>query len=201
MKLTLGQAAKEAGISKPSLSAAIKKGRLSANKNESGVFEIDPAELFRVYPKKQEANPLGNGSHLTQTNGKKGVSSGVSNDMLDLLLAERDKLLEEKDKAIRRLEDEKSEIREDLQEQREQAKRITLLLENHSNKEAGDDDWKKSLKSLEKRIANQEEKTKEEEKKAQELEEENFKLKEAMAAKEKALKEAQSKGFFEKLFG
>ena len=42
MKLTLGQASKEAGISKPSLSAAIKKGRLSAYKNESGVYEIDP---------------------------------------------------------------------------------------------------------------------------------------------------------------
>jgi hypothetical protein len=199
MKLTLGQAAKAAGISKPSLSAAIKKGRISAPKNESGIYEIDPAELFRVYPQKQEANPLDNGSDLTQTNGKKSVSSGVNKEVLDLLLAERDKLLEEKDKTIKRLEDEKSEIREDLQEQREQAKRITLLLENHSNKGAGD--WEKSLKSLEDRIANQEKKAKEEEEKAAQLKEENFKLRKAMAAKEEALKEEQSKGFFQKLFG
>ena len=54
MKLTLGQAAKEVGISKPSLSAAIKNGRLSAYKNESAghqrswSYEIDPAEVFRV---------------------------------------------------------------------------------------------------------------------------------------------------------
>jgi hypothetical protein len=48
--LTLGQAAKETGLSKPALSIAIKKGRISAKKNDLGHFEIDPAELFRVYP-------------------------------------------------------------------------------------------------------------------------------------------------------
>lgn len=194
MRLTLGQAAKEAGISKPSLSAAIKKGRLSAYKNESGTFEIDPAELFRVYPRKQEANTLANSSHLPQTNGKNSVSSDVSRSVLDLLLAERDKLLEEKDKTIKRLEDEKSEIREDLQDQKEQAKRITLLLENQSNKGAGD--WEKALKALEERISNQEKTSKEAEEKAKKLEEENLKLKKAITAKEQALQEEKSKGFF-----
>tara|TARA_R110001592_G_scaffold90460_2_gene265946 strand:- start:10975 stop:11574 length:600 start_codon:yes stop_codon:yes gene_type:complete len=199
MKLTLGQAAKEAGISKPSLSAAIKKGRLSASKNDSGVYEIDPAELFRVYPKKQEANPLDNSSSLTLTNGKKSVSSGVNKEVLDLLLAERDKLLEEKDKTIKRLEEEKSEIREDLQDQKDQSKRITLLLENQSSKGAGD--WEKGLKALEERIANQEKSAKEIEDKALKLEEENRKLKKMVTTKEQALKEEKSKGFFKRLLG
>ena len=199
MKLTLGQAAKEAGISKPSLSAAIKKGRLSANKNDSGVYEIDPAELFRVYPKKQEANPLDNSSPLTLTNGKKGVGSGVSKEVLDLLLAERGKLLEEKDKTIKRLEEEKSEIRDDLQDQKDQSKRITLLLENQSSKGAGD--WEKGLKALEERIANQEKSAKEIEDKALKLEEENRKLKKVVTTKEQALKEEKSKGFFKRLLG
>jgi excisionase family DNA binding protein len=48
--LTLGQAAKETGVSKPTISKAINKGRLSATKNEKGEYEIDPAELFRVFP-------------------------------------------------------------------------------------------------------------------------------------------------------
>ncbi len=199
MKLTLGQAAKEAGISKPSLSAAIKKGRLSASKNDSGVYEIDPAELFRVYPKKQEANQLDNSSSLTLTNGKKSVSSGVNKEVLDLLLAERDKLLEEKDKTIKRLEEEKSEIREDLQDQKDQSKRITLLLENQSSKGAGD--WEKGLKALEERIANQEKSAKEIEDKALKLEEENRKLKKMVTTKEQALKEEKSKGFFKRLLG
>jgi hypothetical protein len=48
--LTLGQAAKETGLSKTAISRAIKSGRLSAIKNEQGEYQIDPAELFRVYP-------------------------------------------------------------------------------------------------------------------------------------------------------
>lgn len=50
MMFTLGQAAKAAGISKSTLSKAIHTGRISARKTETGNFEIDPAELFRVYP-------------------------------------------------------------------------------------------------------------------------------------------------------
>ena len=50
MPYTLGQAAKATGLSKPTLSEAIKKGRISATRNENGSFSIDPAELHRVYP-------------------------------------------------------------------------------------------------------------------------------------------------------
>jgi len=47
---SLQQAAKAAGKSKPTLSRAIKAGRLSATRTESGAYEIDPAELARVFP-------------------------------------------------------------------------------------------------------------------------------------------------------
>ncbi len=50
MAYTLGQAAKAAGTSKPTLSRAIKSGRLSAQKQDDGSFLIDPAELHRIYP-------------------------------------------------------------------------------------------------------------------------------------------------------
>lgn len=49
-KFSLTQAAKEVGKSKPTISKAIKTGRLSAHKVGNG-YEIDAAELFRVYPK------------------------------------------------------------------------------------------------------------------------------------------------------
>ena len=48
--LTLNQAAKEAGKSKQTILDAIRNGRLSAPKDEQGRYQIDPAELFRVYP-------------------------------------------------------------------------------------------------------------------------------------------------------
>ncbi len=48
--ISLSEAAGVAGVSKSTLLRAIKSGRLSAAKNELGSFQIDPAELFRVYP-------------------------------------------------------------------------------------------------------------------------------------------------------
>lgn len=49
MPYTLGQAAKATGITKTTIAEAIKKGRISAVKDESGRYQIDPAELHRVY--------------------------------------------------------------------------------------------------------------------------------------------------------
>jgi hypothetical protein len=54
--LTLSQAAKECGRSKSVLLQAIKTGRLSANRNELNQWQIDPAELFRVYPLERPEN-------------------------------------------------------------------------------------------------------------------------------------------------
>lgn len=56
MELSLSQAAKEAGVSKSTLSRAISKGRLSARKDDLGQFHIDPAELFRVFAPEQRRN-------------------------------------------------------------------------------------------------------------------------------------------------
>ncbi len=50
MKLSASQAAKETGKSVPTITRAIKSGKLSATKTDTGGFEIDPAELFRVFP-------------------------------------------------------------------------------------------------------------------------------------------------------
>ena len=47
--LTLGQAAKLVGLGKTTITRAIKAGRLSATRREDGSYEIDPAELTRVY--------------------------------------------------------------------------------------------------------------------------------------------------------
>lgn len=48
--LTLGQAAKETGKQKSTILDAIRSGRLSAGRDEKQQWQIDPAELFRVYP-------------------------------------------------------------------------------------------------------------------------------------------------------
>ena len=50
MSYTLGEAAIACGKSKSTLSKAIKSGKISAFKNDNGAFEIEPSELFRLYP-------------------------------------------------------------------------------------------------------------------------------------------------------
>lgn len=55
MVYTLGEAAKATGKSKSAISKAIKSGRVSAMKGETGAFAIDPAELHRVYPANGES--------------------------------------------------------------------------------------------------------------------------------------------------
>jgi excisionase family DNA binding protein len=47
MSYTLGEAAKAVGFSKPTLSRAIKCGKLSGHRLDDGSYQIDPAELER----------------------------------------------------------------------------------------------------------------------------------------------------------
>ena len=51
MYLSLGQAAKETGKSKSVISNALHSARLNSKRNDKGEWEIDPAELFRVFAK------------------------------------------------------------------------------------------------------------------------------------------------------
>jgi len=55
VKLSLNKAAKEAGVAKSTLLDALNAGRMSAEKNEKGHWEIDPSELFRVFSKTSSA--------------------------------------------------------------------------------------------------------------------------------------------------
>ena len=49
MKVSLSRAARLTGKSKSTISNAIKTGRLSADRGEGGIFEIDMSELQRVF--------------------------------------------------------------------------------------------------------------------------------------------------------
>src|SRR3954463_10272743 len=58
--LTLREAARDAGTSKSSLHRAIKAGRLSVTRTETGEIRIDPSELARAYPPRpsQSSRPV-----------------------------------------------------------------------------------------------------------------------------------------------
>ena len=50
MKYSLSDAAEATGKNKTTIQRAIKSGKISAQKGASGAYEIDPAELHRVFP-------------------------------------------------------------------------------------------------------------------------------------------------------
>jgi hypothetical protein len=56
--LSLGQAAKAAGISKATLSKALASGRVSYVSKGTAGYQLDPAEVFRVFPPKRVNPPV-----------------------------------------------------------------------------------------------------------------------------------------------
>ena len=47
--MTLTEAAKWAGVTRPTIFKALKNGKLSGQKDDAGEWRIEPAELERVY--------------------------------------------------------------------------------------------------------------------------------------------------------
>jgi hypothetical protein len=118
--LTLNQAAREAGRSKATILEAIRGGRLSAPKDELGRYQIDHAELFRVY------------QPTTQRPGTETATDPLSPTMETTLLRQKVELLE---RIIQGIENERNDLRRRLDsesEARENAaaeiRRLTLML-------------------------------------------------------------------------
>ena len=91
MPYTLGQAAKMVGRSKPTIARAIRHGRLSASRTETGAFAIDESELARVF----QVSGNGAGTMLRAVPGEAdGTSQATLRVERDRLLAEREDLRE-----------------------------------------------------------------------------------------------------------
>lgn len=90
---SLKQAADAVGRGKPAILKAIKNGRISAKKDDNGQWQIDPAELHRVYP----MSTTGNGSDIItgerQETPKETRDVGGEASVLRERLAEKDALI------------------------------------------------------------------------------------------------------------
>lgn len=134
MKFTAGQAAKAVGKSMPTISKALKTGRLSAEK-VGNKYEIDASELFRVWPKVSDNEGLpydaGKPSTLSSVNPSKGDEIKALQDALN---AER-KLNSEKDGRIADLTQraERAEQKEDAA----QAQLVGLLTDQRTTPRKG----------------------------------------------------------------
>ncbi|HET6377231.1 MAG TPA: hypothetical protein VFG05_02825 [Methylocella sp.] len=127
MYLTLGQAAREAGVAKSTISKALASGKLSYREKNSDGYKIDPAELFRVFPKTSK-----NTSDETSSNDWQLSSHGAEmpySAKFEIELARLKSLVEEKDRRIADLESDRAQLREDRHRLTEnwQEERVRLL--------------------------------------------------------------------------
>ena len=60
--LSLREAALATGTSKSTIQRAIKAGKLSAGRTDDGGYQIDPAELHRVYPPRNAGETVRDGA-------------------------------------------------------------------------------------------------------------------------------------------
>lgn len=140
IKLSLNKAAKEAGVAKATLLEALKSGRVSASKSEKGHWEIDPSELFRVFPKTgsenlQEPIPTPHGNHAkTSQTGALEVEVKMLRAQIERGDAERDRersLLTAQIEALRDLVERQSvdhrQALAALTDQRESSKKIVKV--------------------------------------------------------------------------
>jgi chromosome segregation ATPase len=115
---TLGTAAKATGLSRTAILRAIKTNKISAQKNDLGEWNIDPAELHRVYPPIAEKAVTVNGD--------------LQNDDLTLKNREMQARLEAAEQRIRDKDDVIDDLRRRLdqseQERRDKDRQLTALL-------------------------------------------------------------------------
>lgn len=110
MKLSASEAAKRTGKSVPTITRAIKSGKISAEKTDSGGYLIDPSEIFRVFP------PVTSGSDETPP---------MSGDESPIVTPAETLLLQEK---LSSLEAALAEAKAERDEWRDQAKRLAMAL-------------------------------------------------------------------------
>lgn len=116
MYLSLNKAAKEASISKSTLSEALNSGRLTANKDDRGRWRIDPAALFQVFPK------------TTSNERIEPKPNTDANTDLRIEIAELRASLDAEKRLSESLSDQIGDLRERLDKEGEERRKLTALL-------------------------------------------------------------------------
>ena len=119
--LTLGEAAKMTGKSKPTISNAVKSGKVTGTKGADGVFQIEKSELIRVYPEK--TNKAGASKSTSATKVGSAVAELENKHLAEQVADLQARLSKTEDRL------ETAEIRE-----REANARVFALIEDHRPK-------------------------------------------------------------------
>jgi hypothetical protein len=110
MAMGLSEAAAATGVNRSTLFRAYKSGRMSATRLETGQIEVDPAELFRVFPPiaaqgasndalHPHATPIATDNNALRSNVLE-VEVKLLREMLDAMRDDRDAWREQASKAL-----------------------------------------------------------------------------------------------------
>lgn len=208
--LTLGQASKETGLHKTTISRAIEDGRLSARRNQQGHYQIDPAELFRVFDPvaRDHATPERNPTQPQEQHDKTpNVTGTVTESYLVERLRELEEEVEDKDARLKELRHamaalpspesvalEKERLRKEHKSEleRERAEQVKLVAQEKQRTEK----WKAQLAERQSEIKEAREEAGRISRKAAE----DIAIIERRAASERATREAlEGRGFIDRL--
>jgi excisionase family DNA binding protein len=127
MTYTIKQAAEATGKTKPTILRAIQRGKISAHKDAHGEWEIDPAELHRVY------EPVSDGADKRTDAGDDAAERRV--ELLQAHLAAAEIRIAEKDAQIETLNRRLDAADE---ERRTSLRQLAVLLTDQRNSTAAD---------------------------------------------------------------
>ena len=128
--LTLGEAANLCGKSKPTLSKAVKSGKMSCvGKNEDGSFQLDPVEVLRVFPIETATSSILQ-PETPNITGVNGSETGVNSREFEVLNSTIDDLRRRLDDTEKRANTAENRLQESHKESREERERLMLMLQH-----------------------------------------------------------------------
>ena len=200
--LSMSEAAEMVGLTRPTFYRKVEELGVSIVE-DNGKKRVDVSELIRVFGTdvkihKERKEEVSKTSNNASTDKK---SQTEDDEDIRVKLAVLESELERERQLREEIKDEVEYFKEQVALEKEEKKKITLLIEDLRPKEGRGEAWEKSIRALEQRIANQEKSAKEREEREQKLLDENRRIKQAYSKQKKALEEEKSKSFFQKLFG
>lgn len=125
MVYTLGTAAKAVGMSKATIHRALKAGTISAVRKENGTYEIQPAELHRVYP------PVSLNVPVTGDMRQSGTGSETPNVSLEVANARLEAEVHGLNEILRLHKEQVEDLRTERDRLMSQVEATTRLLTHH----------------------------------------------------------------------
>ena len=195
MKYNISQAAKIAGITRPTLRNHIKEKPISVEVDENGHKNIDASELIRVYGDKCKF-PASDIEKLAPTEEKKEESKRDTTTEIERLKLELEN--EHLKTQSRALEEQIAHLKERLEKADEQHTRLTALIEDQSSKvDSRSETLEKSIDALRNQVSNDTKKREDEQRASEERER---KLKARAIRLQKALEEERRKSIWDRIF-